>query len=183
MKKPAWKWIGMIAILLMMTTTVGAASGASENTGTATSGNTEYVPVEKNSSQKAVFIHSIQMKDGKVYLNVDPIEWYEGEEANVIFREREQDPEMTEPPNGYYIVNDTEEQEMIPVSGDAEVLLQLYDQTGRVEDMEIIWNQEVSLNKFIDVFHKNDVLDIASFPYHITVEDGQIVKIIQQYVP
>lgn len=172
MKRPAWKWIGMIAILLMMTTTVGAASGASE-----------YVPVEKKASQKAVFIHSIQMKDGKIYLNVDPIEWYEGEEANVIFREREQDPEMSEPPNGYYIVNDTEEHDMIPVSGDAEVLLQLYDHTGQVEDMEIIWNQEVSLNKFINVFHKNDILDMASFPYHITVEDGQIVKIIQQYVP
>lgn len=156
----------------MMMTTVGVASS-----------NEEYIPVEKTSNQEAVFINSINIKDGQVYLNVDPIQWYEGEEANVVFREREQDPEMTEAPDGYYIVNDKEEQVVLKVADDAEVQLQLYDHTGRMEDAQINWNQAVSLNKFLSAYNKNDIIDMKWFPYHITVEDGTVVKIIQQYTP
>lgn len=172
MKKPVWKMIMMMLVVLMMMTSVGVASS-----------NEEYTPVVKTPNQEAVFINSIEIKDGKVYLNVDPIEWYEGEEANEIFREREQDPEMTEAPDGYYIVNDKEEQVVLNVANNAEVQLQLYDHTGRMEDAQINWNQAVSLNKFLAVYDKNDIIDMKWFPYHITIEDGTVVKIIQQYTP
>ncbi|WP_379246579.1 hypothetical protein [Paenibacillus sp. GCM10028914] len=162
----------VLLMVMVMMTSIGVASG-----------NEEYTPVVKASNQEAVFIHSIEIKDGNVYLNVDPIEWYEGEEANEVFREREQDPEMTEAPDGYYIVNDTEEQVVLKVADDAEVQLQLYDHTGRVEDAQIFWNQAVSLNKFVSVFNKDDIIDMKWFPYHVTVEDGTVVKIIQQYTP
>ena len=172
MKRSAWKLASMMLLVFMMMTTVGVASS-----------NEEYKPVEKTSNQEAVFINSIEIKDGSVYLNVDPIQWYEGEEADEIFREREQDPEMTEAPDGYYIVNDKEEQVKLPVAADAEVQLQLYDHTGRMEDAQIYWNQAVSLNKFLAVFDKNDIVDMKWFPYHVTVEEGKVVKIIQQYTP
>lgn len=96
-------------LVLIMMTTVGVASG------------NNYEPVPKASNQEAVYINGLEIRDGKVYLQLDPIEWYEGEEANQVFREREQDPEMTEAPDGYYIVNDTEEQIELPVADDAEV--------------------------------------------------------------
>ncbi|MGM1045094.1 MAG: hypothetical protein ACQEXX_03010 [Bacillota bacterium] len=172
MKKRVWKLASVMLLVFMMMTTVGVASS-----------NEDYKPVEKVSNQEAVFINSIEVKDGNVYLNVDPIQWYEGEEANEIFREREQDPEMTEAPNGYYIVNDSEEQVTLRVADDAEVLLQLYDHTGQVEDAEIFWNEAVSLNKFLSAYDKNDIIDMSWFPYHVTVEDGVVVKIIQQYTP
>lgn len=172
MKKTAWKWASIILLVMTMTTTVGAASGSGE-----------YKPVEKTFNQEAVFINSIQVENGNVYLNVDPIQWYEGDEADAVFRQREQDPEMTEAPDGYYIVNDEKEQVVLPVKEDAEVQLQLYDHTGRMEDAQIIWNQQVGLEKFLSVYDKKDIVDMGWFPYHITIEDGKIVKIIQQYTP
>ena len=36
----------------------------------------------------------------------DEIQWYEGKAANVQFRQHEQDAQMTDAPDGYYIVND-----------------------------------------------------------------------------
>lgn len=142
MKKSAWKLGAMMLLVLIMMTTVGVASG------------NNYEPVPKASNQEAVYINGLEIRDGKVYLQVDPIEWYEGEEANQVFREREQDPEMTEALDGYYIVNDTEEQIELPVAEDAEVLLQLYDHTGRYEDAQISWNQLVSLDKFTDIYKR-----------------------------
>ena len=171
MKKSAWKLGAMMPLVLIMMTTVGVASG------------NNYEPVPKASNQEAVYINGLEIRDGKVYLQLDPIEWYEGEEANQVFREREQDPEMTEAPDGYYIVNDTEEQIELPVADDAEVSLQLYDHTGRYEDAQISWNQMVSLDKFTNIYEKDDIVDMKWFPFHITVEDGVVVKMIQQYVP
>lgn len=66
----------------------------------------DYMPVPQDSTTKVAYIDRIYQQDGKRYLNADLIEWYEGEEANEKFREREQDAEMTEAPDGYYIVND-----------------------------------------------------------------------------
>ncbi|MGG3279508.1 hypothetical protein [Paenibacillus solani] len=171
MKKSAWKLGSMMLLVLLMMTTVGVASS------------NQYEPVPDASNQEAAYINKLEIRDGKVYLEVDPIEWYEGEEANRVFREREQDPEMTEAPDGYYIVNDTEEQIELPVADDAEVLLQLYDHTGRYEDAQISWNQLVDLNKFINIYKKDDIVDMKWFPFHLTIEDGKVVKIIQQYVP
>lgn len=142
MKRSAWKLGAMMLLVLIMMTTVGVASG------------NNYEPVPKASNQEAAYINGLEIKDGKVFLLVDPIEWYEGEEANQVFREREQDPEMTEAPDGYYIVNDTEEHIELPVADDAEVLLQLYDHTGRYEDAQISWNQPVSLSKFADIYKR-----------------------------
>ncbi|KOR89837.1 hypothetical protein [Paenibacillus solani] len=171
MKKSAWKLGSMMLLVLIMMTTVGVASS------------NQYEPVPDASNQEAAYINNLEIRDGKVYLEVDPIEWYEGEEANRVFREREQDPEMTEAPDGYYIVNDTEEQIELPVADDAEVLLQIYDHTGRYEDAQISWNQLVDLNKFINIYEKDDIVDMKWFPFHLTIEDGTVVKIIQQYVP
>lgn len=171
MKKTAWRLGALMLLGLFMIHSVGVASS------------NNYEPVPKASNQEAAYINALEVKDGQVYLEIDPIEWYEGEEANAIFREREQDPEMTEAPDGYYIVNDTEERITLPVAGNAEVRLQLYDHTGRYEDAQIIWNQQVSLDKFTDIYRKDDIVDMKWFPFHITVEDGEVVKIIQQYVP
>lgn len=171
MKKSAWKLGTMMLLVLIMMTTVGVASS------------NQYEPVPDASNQEAAYINNLEIRDGKVYLQVDPIEWYEGEEANQVFREREQDPEMTEAPDGYYIVNDSEEQIELPVADDAEVLLQIYDHTGRYEDAQISWNQLVDLSKFINIYKKDDIVDMKWFPFHLTIEDGTVVKIIQQYVP
>ncbi|NMO97803.1 hypothetical protein [Paenibacillus lemnae] len=173
MKKVFLKWAGVLGLVLILTTTVGAAAP----------GNSEYTPVQKSDNLKTVFIQSLEMKNGEMKLVVDPIQWYEGEEAHEIFRKLEGDPEMMEAPDGYYIVNDEEEAIELTVKNNAQVLLQLYDHTGLWEDAQIIWNQEVTLNKFNSIFKNDNLIDMKWFPYHVTVEDGVVTQIIQQYIP
>jgi hypothetical protein len=141
-----------------------------------------YEPVSSPEVQETVFINRMDVGDS-VYVEIDPIQWYEGEAANKIFREREGDPEMTEAPDGYYIVNDETDTEEVQIADNAEIVLQLYDKTGRMEDTEINWNEQVTLKTLEKAFSRSDVLDMTVFPYHITINDGKIVKIVQQYIP
>ncbi|WP_223067325.1 hypothetical protein [Paenibacillus caui] len=131
------------------------------------------------------YIHTIKQTDGTTYVNVDPISWYQGEAADRIFKELEPEgyKELGGSPDGYYIVNNTEEHDSYAVKPDAEVLMQLYDRDGHPENADIRWNEPITLDKFVTVLGKGGLLDPASFPYHITVQDGQVVKIVQQYIP
>lgn len=135
-------------------------------------------------SEFMAYIHSVKQEDGSVQLVVDPISWYTGAAADQIFKE--QDPEayaeIGGTLDGYYIVNNTEEQLPYSAVSSAEVFMQLYDRgDGMASDIQ--WNEPITLNSFIKVFNKTDVLDVSAFPYRLTVQDGQIVKIVQQYVP
>ncbi|MMZ68267.1 hypothetical protein D1872_309330 [compost metagenome] len=86
-------------------------------------------------------------------------------------------------PDGYYIVNDSKEQEKVEVQADAEVLMQLYDRDGTYAGADIQWNEPVTLNKFESLYDNKTIVDLSVFPYHLTVKDGQVVKIVQQYIP
>lgn len=134
-----------------------------------------------------VYINQVQTKgegtNQETTLVVDEIDWFEGEEAVQAFLKHEPDAGIDAPPNGYYIVNDLEESAGYPVSPDAEVLMQIYDHTGDISDLDIQWNEAITLNKFTKLFNQTDVLDLGEFPYHITVQDGKITSIVQQYIP
>ncbi|WP_051507120.1 hypothetical protein [Saccharibacillus sacchari] len=144
---------------------------------------------EENSAEQTytVFINSVE-KDtaGALQLETDRIGWYTGEAADKLFLEANPDAaeELGGAPDGYYIVNNDLTEVKLPVAADAEVLMQIYDQTGNYEDMEINWNEPISPDKF-DAQYNNPLglLDLSAFPYHITVKDGVIVKIVQQYIP
>ncbi|MGG3454171.1 hypothetical protein [Paenibacillus rhizolycopersici] len=130
-----------------------------------------------------VYLSAVDLGTDGGTLTGDPILWYQGEEASAIFAEREPDAGIDGPPDGYYIVNDTEETIAYPVSPNAEVRLQIYDRTGQPEDIEIVGDEAVSLQKFSELFRNTDLLDLSQFPYHLTLKDGQVVRIVQQYVP
>ena len=114
-----------------------------------------------------------------VSITLDEIQWYQSEEANRIFAEREPEAaaEIGGPLNDYYIVNDEEIPVTYPVSDHAEVLMQLYG------NQDIRWNESISLTKLVSLFGDNEGVSVQSFPYHVTLEDGVITKIVQQYVP
>ncbi|MCQ4085267.1 hypothetical protein [Saccharibacillus sp. JS10] len=134
-----------------------------------------------------VFINSVQKEqDGKLQLETDRIGWYTGAAADKLFLEENPDAaeELGGAPDGYYIVNNDLTEVKLPVAADAEVLMQIYDRTGNYEDMDIQWNEPITTSKF-DAQYNNPLglLDLSAFPYHITVKDGVIVKIVQQYIP
>ncbi len=130
-----------------------------------------------------VYLSAVNLESGGGTLTGDPILWYQGEEASAIMAEREPDAGIDGPPDGYYIVNDAEEAVAYPVSPDAEIRLQIYDRTGRPEDIGIVADEAVSLQRFGELFGKTDLLDLSQFPYHLTIQNGKVVRIVQQYVP
>ncbi|ANS76660.1 hypothetical protein AWM70_20475 [Paenibacillus yonginensis] len=131
------------------------------------------------------YIHTLNQADGTVSLSVDPIGWYQGEAADTVFKQEDPEgyAELGGAPDGYYIVNRSEDNVVYPVSPDAAVLMQLYDRDGHPENADIQPNEAITLSKFIQVFNQGGLLDPAMFPYHITVKDGKVVKIVQQYTP
>ncbi|GGO06281.1 hypothetical protein [Saccharibacillus kuerlensis] len=134
-----------------------------------------------------IFINSVEKNDtGALQLETDRIDWYTGEEADKLFLEENPDAaeEIGGAPDGYYIVNEDISEVTMETAPNAEVLMQLYDRTGNYEDMEINWDELITLDKFEAQYNNPlGLLDLSAFPYHITVKDGVIVKIVQQYIP
>lgn len=130
---------------------------------------------------ETVYIHELRADGNGVQAVVDPIDWYEGEAAKEAFAKYEPDAGIDGPLDDYYIVNDDETLVTYPVAAHAEVLMQIYDRDGI--DSDISWNEPISLEKLITKFGQRDIFDLSNFPYHITIEDGQITSIIQQYIP
>ncbi|KAI7257798.1 hypothetical protein KC345_g10696 [Hortaea werneckii] len=138
-----------------------------------------------NVQHLTVYIHALNTLKGHTTLTGDEIEWYEGAAADAIFAEREPEAaaEIGGVPDGYYIVNDSDSLTAYPVAPDAKVTMQIYDHTGNLEELDIKWNEALSLQQFIREFAKTDVFDLSQSPYHLTIQDGQIVSIVQQYTP
>ncbi|MDR9856547.1 hypothetical protein RJP21_23370 [Paenibacillus sp. VCA1] len=164
----------LIIALLIMTTSASAV-------GT----DKEYTPVPPSEDTVTALISSIKQENGHLVVQADPIEWYEGDAADQKFKERE--PEAAEElggaPDGYYIVNDDQTLETYEIAPDAKVLMQLYDHDGTYEGMEIQWNEPVSLDKYVAIMNNDKLMDMKSFPYHLTIKDGKVVQIVQQYIP
>lgn len=164
----------MIAVLLSMSTSASAV-------GT----DKEYTPVPPSEDTVTAMISSIKQVNGQIVIQADPIEWYEGAAADQKFMEREKEAaeELGGAPDGYYIVNDDPTLQTYDIAPDAQVLMQLYDHDGTYEGMDIQWNEAVSLDKYLAIMNNDRLMDMKSFPYHLTIQDGKVVKIVQQYIP
>ncbi|WNS46747.1 hypothetical protein [Paenibacillus sp. MMS20-IR301] len=132
-----------------------------------------------------VYIHALETLNGHTTLTGDEIAWYEGAAADAVFAEREPEAaaEIGGAPDGYYIVNDSDSLAAYPVAPDAKVTMQIYDHTGNLEELDIRWNEALTLKQFIHEFAKTDVFDLSQSPYHLTIQNGEIVSIVQQYTP
>lgn len=143
----------------------------------------EYTMVSRSQETHVAYIDSIYQMNGKIYVKADRMEWYEGEEANKVFREREQDPEVTEAPDGYYIVNDETVLETFEITDHAKVFMQIYNRTGNIEEATTEWNEQIDVAKFVSLFSDDSEMNMKAFPYHLTVENNQVVTITQQFIP
>ncbi|PZE22342.1 hypothetical protein [Paenibacillus xerothermodurans] len=141
----------------------------------------EYQPVPQTADTHPAYINDIFTQDGKTYVVADYIQWFEGEEADRVFAEREPDSGLPGSPNGYYIVNDNPKRRTTEVDQTAQVLMQIYNRTGNIAEADIQWNEELTLARFIQIFEQDELL--SEYPYHITMTDGKITKVVQQYIP
>ncbi|MNJ56407.1 hypothetical protein D3C77_519500 [compost metagenome] len=171
------KWLAVLVPLVLI---VGMSSLSTSSSGAVETG---YTPVEQTSDTKIVYIEQFDPLANGAQLTVDEIQWFEGEEAEKVFQQYEPDAGIDGPPDGYYIVNDDDALTSYPVAEDAQILMQIYDRTGAPEDIDIQWDEQVSLQQFESMLQNTEWIDVRDFPYHITVKDGIVVQIVQQYIP
>ncbi|WP_334072316.1 MULTISPECIES: hypothetical protein [Paenibacillus] len=176
MKKWMKLLIPLFLIVILTSFTTTSSSGASRQ-------ESEPAAAAPETRQLTVYIEALNTRADGTELTVDPIEWYTGKEAEAVFAKHEPDAGIDGPPDGYYIVNEDEALEHFTVAKDAKVLMQIYDRSGDPADADIVWNEPVSLNKFTSLFRGAQVLDPQVFPYHLSIENGVVTQIVQQYVP
>lgn len=131
--------------------------------------------------EKTAFINIVSDKEG-TYADVDWIEWYEGEQANL---EAEKDGECYQEdgkcvvPDGYYIRNSNLKSEKFSIDPNVSVLMQTYqiEQTN-----EINWDQEVPFDEFLKEWSTSEER-YQNIPFHLVIKDGNIVSIKEQYIP
>jgi len=143
----------------------------------------EYHPVPTNSQTHAAYINKIYQENGKTFVTVDYIQWFEGEAANKVFLEHNKDSGLDEAPDQYYILNENSKLRTFEVTDDALVYMQIYNKSGNLDDLDVNWNEQISLNKFREAFADSDIFDLGVYPYHLTIENNKVVKIVQQYIP
>ncbi|MDG0814206.1 hypothetical protein [Cohnella rhizosphaerae] len=129
------------------------------------------------------YISKITSMDGVTYLTVDYIQFLQGEEADRVFRQQEPDAGMDEAPDGYYILNEEKKTYTLPVAADAQVLMQIYNRSGSWDDADIVENEPISVAKLRSLFSGDNQELMGNFPYYVTVVDGKVVRIVQQFVP
>lgn len=136
-----------------------------------------------DTTKETIYITNINNIEGQLEIQADDIEWFEGKAADEALVKNEPNAGIDYAPDGYYIVNDDPSTYELKISPDAEVLVQIYDRTGQPEDIDINWNEKISLEKFIALYNQKENLDMSQFPYHVTVQDGEVIQIVQQYIP
>jgi hypothetical protein len=162
-----------LLITLLFSTLMSGLALAQDNEG--------YTPIPKSKDTHPAYITDMYTKNGKTYMVADYIEWYEGQDADRKFVEREPDSGMLGTTDGYYIVNDNAKLRTFEVTNDAEVLMQIYNRTGKIDGSTIDWNENIAMTKFKKIYGTDTLL--KQYPYHLVLKDGKIVKIIQQFIP
>ncbi|WP_310551532.1 hypothetical protein [Paenibacillus glufosinatiresistens] len=178
MKKRAY--ILSVLVLLLLTLVSTASTGGTFAVARSAAAD-QAAPAETYT----VYLKAFHTDGNGFSVTTDPIDWYEGKAADAMFAKEDPESyrEIGGAPDGYYIVNDSDNTITYPVAADASVKVQLFDHTGDPADLDIQWNEPVNLGTFIGQFASSDVIDLGAFPYHITVQNGQIISIVQQYVP
>jgi hypothetical protein len=142
-------------------------------------GNGVRTAANNTTTTSTVFINYI---DG-TSLGVDEIQWYVGEEADKQFREHEGDAEVQGALDGYYIVNDNSDQQVLQISANVQVFMQIYNRPGEEAEPELIPNESISLKQLKALFNQKDGLDMREYPFHLTIQNGEVVRIVQQFIP
>jgi hypothetical protein len=171
MKKTVNLFISIIALTSLLIFSLAFAKGNSSQS------------EDSPTNTPTVYINKFNQSHGKTYLTVDTILWYEGEAANKKMREHEKNAELTEAPDGYYIINDSKKLLNYEVAPDAAVLMQIYHEPGSDQAADVIPDKKITLEQFMALMKQNDTLNIKDYPYHLMVQNGTIVKIVQQYIP
>ncbi|WNQ11159.1 hypothetical protein MJA45_26760 [Paenibacillus aurantius] len=139
-----------------------------------------YTPVPKSPDTHPSYIRQLFTKQGHTYITADYIQWFEGEEADQAFRVDEPDAGLDYAPSGYYIRNVNPKLRTLEVAANVQVWMQTYDRSGKWTD-DLHWNTRQPLSVFRTLLGEDPLA--KEYPYHLTVKNGKVVRIVQQYIP
>jgi hypothetical protein len=174
---------GAALLILLMTAAVGGCGGGSEEPGGA--GGAPATTAEPPSSAGGTATsEAVVLADGRhpVYLKtVDPdrptitfdlIQFFTGEAATKAAAE---DGEESPPPNDYYIRNVNSRLRTLPVQSDAPITVNVLAAQSSGSSTKDV---SVTLDELAGYFPNS-----GTAPFWITVEQGQVAKIAQQFLP
>lgn len=129
------------------------------------------------------FIRHLDEEDGSVYISFDQAEWFDSPQAEKAIQEDGlcADPEHgCEPPNGFYIRNLDDETVAFQVSNQVVILMQTLSHRS---DGSYNSDERIDLNRFRQAVRCACTTHLRLVPYWITLDNGVVVTIREQYVP
>ncbi len=130
---------------------------------------------QPNTIERVIMAKIVSAEPG--YLTVDELTWFNGQAAVLAMREDGVCPleEDCYPPNNYYIRNASPDIIRYRVAPQVEVLMQTWSHN---EDGNYYWNQSVP---YVDLVNRLDLY--SKIPFHITLKENSVIKIVEQYIP
>lgn len=130
-----------------------------------------------NTLEKSMaYVKTLQVKNGKLIVSLDYIQWFFGEAAVKAYRQ-DHPLEKEDYPMPYYIRNSSPKIRTFKVSPKASFTLQ----TNSTQGENFHWNESVNADTF-----KKFVLSKGipyQLPFHVELTNGVITKITEQYIP
>lgn len=174
--------LGAALLILLMAAAVGGCGGSGEPSGTAGAPATTAAPA--STAATATSSEPVVLADGRhpVYVKtVDPdrptitfdlIQFFTGEAATKAAAE---DGKESPPPNDYYIRNVNSRLRTLPVRSDAPMTVNVLAAQSTGSSTKDV---SVTVDELASYFPNS-----GTAPFWITVEQGQVTKIAQQFLP
>jgi hypothetical protein len=173
--------LGVVALVVLMTTAVGGCGGSDQTDG---AGGTPATTIPATTAGAATTSEPVVLADGRhpVYIKtVDPdqqtitfdlIQFFTGDAATKAAAE---DGEESPPPNDYYIRNVNSRLRTLPVRSDAPITVNVLaaGSTGSATK-----DVSVTLAELATYFPNS-----GTAPFWLTVDQGQVTKAAQQFLP
>jgi hypothetical protein len=176
------RWLGTALLILLMTAAVDGCGGSDEPGGaggapatTAAPASTAGTPTTSEPASLADGRHPVYLKSvdpDRQTITFDLIQFYTGEAATKAAAE---DNKESPPPNDYYIRNVNPRLRTLPVRSDAPITVNVLAAGSTGSSTKDV---SVTLVKLASYFPNS-----GTAPFWITVEQVQVTKIAQQFLP
>lgn len=142
----------------------------------------ELTEEEIKSVRKIGYIRRVFEENDKKYIEVDYIDWLQGEAARqAMVAEGEcANLETCIVDNDYYIKNSDNSTVTLELSDSATILMQTYQILERGDLTE---DEKITYDQFEVIFNSNPESSTKYAPYHLRIDDGIVASITEQYVP
>lgn len=138
--------------------------------------------IEAKSVNKIGYIKNIYARDGIKYIEIDYIQWLQGDEALQAMHEDGECDGIDNcfVPNDYYIRNPDTTITTHKISQKTSFTMQTYKM---LERGNMTTDEKLSYSNFASIFTDSEESSVKFAPYHLTLKNHIIVAVTEQYVP